>query len=67
MISKEKAIGIDNLSFKPLIKRHSLHLIMDDMDFWQYQSEFPHESMSKSKWHNEVINKFAARMTTYFN
>ena len=28
MINKEKAIGIDNVSLKPLLKRHALHLFI---------------------------------------
>lgn len=48
MINKEKAIGIDNISLKPLIKRHSLHLIKDGTDYHQYHHEFPTEHKSKS-------------------
>ena len=33
MVNKEKTIGLDNVSLKPLIKRRSLHLIKDEMDY----------------------------------
>ena len=34
MINKEKAIGFDNVSLKPLIKRHAMHLSIQEQTFY---------------------------------
>ena len=67
MINKEKAIGIDNFSLKPLLKIHALHVRIKNYDYYEYNKEYPHESMSKQFWSNDITQKFASRLVNYYD
>ena len=56
-INKDKAIGIDNITMKPLAKRQSLQLRINGLNFAEHRIKHPRETISKKRWNTIIVEK----------
>ena len=47
MLNKDKAIGLNNITMKPLAKRQSLKLRINGLDYEEYRHRNPYIMISK--------------------
>ena len=65
-INKNKAIGKDNLSFKPIDNKQCLSMKNDqDMDWYEYSTR--KVRISKACWKHDIEWNIAGNLTTYVN
>ena len=63
-INKNKAIGIDNLTLKPLDKKETVKFKINGLD-WKESQEI--EKCKQGWWHRRIIERVSNSLTTYCN
>ena len=56
-MNKDKAIGPDNITMKPLAKRQCLQLRVNGLDYNEHKHNHPYNMMSKKRWHTLINEK----------
>ena len=65
-INKNKAIGIDNLTFKPIDKNELVKICIRGMDYHESRKE-KKQKISKKQWGSNILNCVGNNIAKYLN